>query len=85
MTHDGVCDAITGNEDLKANRDDEAAYIAGVLGSIARVRGIAQLAKSTGIALELLDEALSRDGNPSLETVLKVLKALGSRLTTKVA
>jgi probable addiction module antidote protein len=55
------------------------------LGDIARARGMAQLAKDTGISREGLYKALSPDGNPSLTTVLKVVKALGLKLTTKVA
>jgi probable addiction module antidote protein len=54
-------------------------------GDIARARGMAQLAKDTGISREGLYKALSSDGNPSLATVLKVVKALGLKLTTKVA
>jgi probable addiction module antidote protein len=64
---------------------DDAAYIAAALGDIARARGMAQLAKDTGISREGLYKALSADGNPSLSTVLKVVKALGLKLTTKVA
>jgi probable addiction module antidote protein len=64
---------------------DDAAYIAAALGDIARARGMAQLAKDTGISREGLYKALSADGNPSLATVLKVVKALGLKLTTKVA
>jgi probable addiction module antidote protein len=64
---------------------DDAAYIAAALGDIARARGMAQLAKDTGISREGLYKALSPDGNPSLATILKVVKALGLKLTTKVA
>lgn len=64
---------------------DDAAYIATALGDIARARGMAQLAKDTGISREGLYKALSTDGNPSLATVLKVVKALGLKLTAKVA
>jgi probable addiction module antidote protein len=64
---------------------DDAAYIAAALGDIARARGMAQLAKDTGISREGLYKALSPDGNPSLATILKVFKALGLKLTTKVA
>ena len=64
---------------------DDAAFIAAALGDIARARGMAQLAKDTGISREGLYKALSPDGNPSLATVLKVVKALGLKLTTKVA
>jgi probable addiction module antidote protein len=43
-----------------------------------------QLAKETGLTREGLYKALSKDGNPSLGTVLKVLKALGLKFTPQV-
>jgi len=87
-----VADYLKSEEELAAYLDacmeeagDDAAYIAAALGDIARARGMVQLAKDTGISREGLYKALSPDGNPSLATVLKVVKALGLRLTTKVA
>ncbi len=44
-------------------------------------RGMAQLARDTGLSREALYRALSEDGNPTLATLLKVGKALGIRLT----
>jgi len=41
---------------------------------------MAQLARDTGISREGLYKALSGDGNPSLGTILKVVKALGLEL-----
>jgi probable addiction module antidote protein len=64
---------------------DDAAYIAAALGDVARARGMTALAKRTGLTRMGLYKALSKDGNPSLDTVLKVLHALGLRLTAKVA
>lgn len=64
---------------------DDAAYVAAALGDVARARGMVQLAKDTGISREGLYKTLSHDGNPSLATVLKVIKALGLKLTAKVA
>jgi probable addiction module antidote protein len=46
---------------------------------------MAELAKQTGLTREGLYNSLSKDGNPSLGTVMKVLKALGLRLTATVA
>lgn len=62
----------------EAGDDPEIVVIA--LGDIARARGMAQLAKDTGLTREGLYKALSADGNPSFGTVLKVMKALGLRL-----
>ena len=64
---------------------DDPAFIAVALGNIARAYGMARLAKDTGLTREGLYKALSADGNPSLGTVLKVVKALGMKLTPEVA
>ena len=63
---------------------DDPAVIAAALGDIARARGMVQLAKETGLTREGLYKALSKDGNPSLGTVLKVLRALGLKFTPQV-
>lgn len=64
---------------------DDAAFLAAALGTIARARGMVQLARDTGISRDGLYKALSKDGNPSLATVLKVIRALGLKLTPQVA
>jgi len=58
---------------------DDAAFVTQALGTIARARGMVQLAKDTGLTREGLYKALSAGGNPSFGTVLKVMKALGLR------
>jgi len=55
------------------------------LGDIARARGMAQVARDAGLSRESLYKALSRNGNPSLATILKVTKALGMRLHAAAA
>lgn len=60
---------------------DDPAYIAAALGNIARAHGMMRLAKETGLTREGLYKALSAEGNPSLGTVLKVLRALGLKFT----
>jgi probable addiction module antidote protein len=60
---------------------DDAAFIAHALGVVARARGMTQLARETGIGRESLYKALSGEGNPSFGTILKVLRALGLRMT----
>lgn len=64
---------------------DDAAGIARALGDIARARGMAQVARDTGLSRESLYKALSENGNPSFATVLKVARALGVRLNARVA
>jgi len=59
----------------------DAALLAEAIGDIARAKGMVQLARDTGLTREGLYKALSKDGNPRLDTVLKVLHALGLKLT----
>ena len=59
---------------------DDAAFIAKALGTIARAKGMTQLAKETGLGRESLYKALSGEGNPSFATILKVMNALGIKL-----
>ena len=50
------------------------------LGTIAKARGMTQIAKETGLRRESLYKALSPEGNPEFATVLKVVKALGIKI-----
>jgi len=59
---------------------DDVAGIARALGDLARAKGMTQVARDAGLSRESLYRALSADGNPSLATVLKVIKALGLQL-----
>lgn len=61
-----------------------APHIAAVLGDVARSEGMTKLAKATGINRQALYTALSENGNPTLETLLKVLAALGIKLKCEV-
>jgi probable addiction module antidote protein len=60
--------------------DGDPAFVAAALGDVARSKGMAKIARSAGLGRESLYKALSRDGNPELATVLKVLRALGLKL-----
>jgi len=64
---------------------DDAAFIAKALGTIARAKGMTQLAKETGLGRESLYKALSGEGNPSFATILKVTTALGIKLHAQPA
>ncbi|OKY74884.1 MAG: putative addiction module antidote protein [Desulfobulbaceae bacterium DB1] len=48
---------------------------------IAKARGIAHLAKSAGVGRESLYKALSPGAKPRYDTILKLLHALGVKLT----
>jgi len=60
-----------------------AGYIANALGIVARARGMSGLAAQTGVKRQQLYRALSEDGNPTLETLTKVISALGFRLSVE--
>lgn len=64
---------------------DDAAGIARALGTVARAKGMAQIARDTGLSRESLYKALSGTGNPTFATVLKVAKALGIKLHAEPA
>ncbi|HTE15254.1 MAG TPA: addiction module antidote protein [Burkholderiales bacterium] len=55
------------------------------LGDIARARGMAQVAKDAGLGRESLYKALAPGAKPRFDTVLKVARALGVRLTAHPA
>ena len=63
----------------------DAAFIAKALGTVARAKGMAQIAQGTGLSREQLYRSFSASGNPTLKTTLAVMKALGVALTAKEA
>jgi len=68
-----------------ALESDDPRYISKALGALARARGgMTELAKATGISREALYRALSEDGNPELGTALKVMHALGVKLSVSM-
>jgi probable addiction module antidote protein len=66
-----------------AFEDGDTALIAHALGVVAPARGMAQIAHDAGMSRDAVYEALSRDGNPTLATLSKVMAALGLRLAAK--
>ena len=56
---------------------DDPAFIAKALGTIARARGMTDIASKTGLSRESLYKALSAEGNPEFGTVTRVAQALG--------
>ncbi len=61
--------------------DSDPAELGAALGAIARARGMSDLARDTGLSREGLYKSLSGERAPSTETLFKVLKALGFKLT----
>ena len=60
---------------------DDPAFIVQALGTIARARGMSQIAKEAGLFRESLYKALSAEGNPEFSTVIRVMQALGLRFS----
>lgn len=63
--------------------DGDPALIRDAVGTVARARGMTQIARETGLSRESLYKALSAEGNPGFDTVVRVLRALGLTLTVK--
>ena len=65
-------------EDVFKSGDPNLIIVA--IGDIARARGMAKIADDTKRGRESLYKSFSQDGNPSFETVVKVLLSLGFNL-----
>lgn len=63
----------------------DAEFIASAIGTIAKAKGMSQLAKETGLSRESLYKSFSRKGNPNLKTLLSVTQALGVSFSAKVS
>lgn len=58
-------------------RDDDSGALLASLRIIARVRGISETAEQVGMTRRGLQKALSGNGNPRLENVNSIMKAMG--------
>ena len=68
----------------------DASFITEALGTVARAKGMAAIARNAGLSRENLYKSLSGEGHPEFSTVMKVLDTLGVQLhaepkVTKVA
>jgi len=73
------------DEEIAAYLDDvfstnDFRFIAAAIGDVARARSMSKIAEDTECGRESLYKSLSQNGNPSFETILKVLSALGFQL-----
>jgi probable addiction module antidote protein len=66
-----------------AMEGNDPKHIARALGDVARSKGMTEIAKKTGLGRQALYNALSDNGNPTLETLTSVLTALGLELTVQ--
>jgi probable addiction module antidote protein len=63
----------------------DARLIQAALGTIAKARGMTEIARESGIKREALYRALSNTGNPEFGTILAVVHALGMRIQLEPA
>jgi probable addiction module antidote protein len=68
-----------------AFENGDPALISAVLGDIARAKGMSQIAEKTGLGRNSLYKALSPEGHPDFATVIKVINALGMKLSATSA
>ncbi len=66
-----------------AMEGNDAKHIASALGDVARSKGMTEVARKAGLGRQALYAALSESGNPTLETLVAVLDALGLELSVQ--
>jgi probable addiction module antidote protein len=63
----------------------DADFVRDALGIVARARGMAEVAKTAGLNRESLYKAFGEAGNPEFSTVMRIVRALGLRLSARPA
>lgn len=58
-------------------------FIRDAVGVVARARGMASIAKDTGLSRESLYKALGPTGNPEFGTMMRIVRALGLTLSAR--
>lgn len=66
-----------------ALEDGDPALLQAALGDVAKARGMTEIANQAGVGRESLYKSLSANGNPSWQTITKVLSALNLKLGVK--
>jgi probable addiction module antidote protein len=66
-----------------AFEDGDATLIRAALNDVIRARGITNVAAETGMPRASIYKALGENGNPTLDTLLALTKALGFRLSVE--
>lgn len=62
----------------------DAEIVTAALGIIARARGVAHVARETGLSREAIYKATGAEGNPTLATLLSILRVTGLKLSASV-
>jgi probable addiction module antidote protein len=63
----------------------EPGLITAAIGDVARARGMSGIAKTAKLGRQSLYKALDKGGNPSVDTLVRVMSALGLKLTAEEA
>ncbi|MEM8652322.1 MAG: addiction module antidote protein [Pseudomonadota bacterium] len=66
-----------------AFEENDPERIAVALGTVARAKGMTEVARNAGVTREALYKALSPKGDPKLGTLVGVFKALGLKLSVQ--
>jgi probable addiction module antidote protein len=74
-------DAVIAEYLSAAAEDSNPDVFVAALGDVAKARGMAQIAKESGLGRESLYKALSAGAHPRYETINSVLRALGVKFT----
>ena len=81
-----IAEHLNTTEDIReflkeaAETGDEADFIH-ALNTAARAKGMSEVAREAGVTRASLYKSLSDGGNPNFTTVIKVVKALGCKLS----
>lgn len=65
--------------------ENDVSELARALGTIARARGMTEVARASGLTREALYKALRPTSQPRFETIMKVVHAMGLRLSVQPA
>ena len=63
---------------------DDPSELTYALGIVAKTRGMTDVARAAGLTREALYKALRPDSQPRFDTIARVCRALGLKLTTQV-
>ena len=67
----------------EAFETNDPAYICTALDTVARAKGIADIARATGLSRESLYKTFRETAKPEFDTVRKVMKSLGVKLVAE--
>jgi probable addiction module antidote protein len=81
-----IAQQLTNDDDIREFLSESAANATPAefihaLNTAARAKGMTRIAQEAGVSRASLYKSLSNNGNPEFETIVKVIKALGCKLS----